>query len=312
MDVTTRWEDLFSGKTLTPMENGTDVIVVYTSTHLQVSSDPTDMCVICDYSLSVGMKALRCTLGLCIMAANVVMVVAVVRARSLQMALKALLINLALADAMIGLFFTYLTLVVDIWTTFNLECRVRYGTLSYLEMVTLYSILFFSVTTVLTVFRPLHAAQLLTRKSLAVALTLLWLLPLAMTVVAYEMRESTVTECYFARFTSTEAFLIFAVVNIIAVIVIVICQVVILVIAKIQVNKIAPTMVGNDATVKLIRMNLRVAITTVVVVMPFLLCSTPLLGGYLHLALNPSDRTSKGVPQDHHHSDDIRHRQLRP
>lgn len=61
-----------------------------------------------------------------------------------------------------------------------------------------------------------------------------------------------------------------------------------------QVNKIAPTMVGNDATVKLIRMNLRVAITTVVVVMPFLLCSTPLLGGYLHLALNPSDRTSKG------------------
>ena len=60
-----------------------------------------------------------------------------------------------------------------------------------------------------------------------------------------------------------------------------------------QVNKIASTMVGDSAAQKMTRMNFRVAVTTLVVVAPFLLLSTPLLGGYLFLAINPEYRHSK-------------------
>ena len=55
-----------------------------------------------------------------------------------QTALKAFLINLALSDALLGACFIYLSVVVDIWTQFSLECAVRYGSLSYLQLVTLY------------------------------------------------------------------------------------------------------------------------------------------------------------------------------
>ncbi|KAK7471482.1 hypothetical protein BaRGS_00035876 [Batillaria attramentaria] len=265
------------------------------------SSDDEDSdCVICDYHLSVGMKTIRVLLGLCIMGSNSVMVVAVLRAHSLQMALRALLVNLALADALMGLAFTYLTLVVDVWTDFSLECGIRYGSLSYLEIVTLYSILIFSVEKVITLARPLTADQLVTKKTLAVALTLLWLLPVAMTAIAYEMRDSQVTECYFSRFTGTGAFLIFASINVIAVAFVIVCQIVIFVIAMIQVNKIAPTMVGqaeNTGQVTRSRMSLKVAVTTLTVVAPFLLCSTPLLGGYLYLAVHPEARVSKSYLQ---------------
>ena len=52
-------------------------------------------------------------------------------------------------------------------------------------------------------------------------------------------------------------------------------------------------MVGDNIAQKMSRMNLRVAMTTLVVVTPFLLLSTPLLGGYLFLAINPQYRHSK-------------------
>ena len=58
-------------------------------------------------------------------------------------------------------------------------------------------------------------------------------------------------------------------------------------------NKIAPTMVGADVAKKRSRMNLRVAVTTLAVVTPFLLLSTPLLGGYLFLATSPEYRHDK-------------------
>ena len=199
------------------------------------STSPDD-CVICDYQISVAMKAVRVALGVGIMVANGITVLALIRSRSLQMALKAFLVNIALADALLGLSFTYLTVVVDIWTEFSLECRVRYGALSYLQLVTLYSILVFSAEKVITLAKPFSSSQLLTKKTLTVTLTLLWVLPVVMTAVAYEMRDSRVTECYFGRFTGTEAFLIFAVSNVIAVVLVVLCQIVIFVMAKIQVS----------------------------------------------------------------------------
>ncbi|KAK7105755.1 somatostatin receptor type 5-like [Littorina saxatilis] len=266
---------------------------VYNATTSQTPSGVDDDCVICGYELSTPVKAVRVLLGVCITVANCVMAVAVLRARALHMALKAFLINIALADALMGIAFTYLSIVVDIWPQFSFECRLRYGSLSYLQLVTLYSILVFSVEQVITVARPLQAAQLVTKKTLAVTLTLLWVLPVVMTTVAYELRDGHVTECYFGRFTGTAAFFIFAVSNITAIVLVVVCQVVIFVVAKIQVNKIAPTMVGSDAHHKMTLMNLRVAITTLSVVIPFLLLSTPLLGGYLHFALDPEIRSSK-------------------
>jgi hypothetical protein len=56
----------------------------------------------------------------------------------LQTTLKAFLVNLGLADALMGASFVYLTVVVDVWTRFTLECAFRYGSLSYLQLVTLY------------------------------------------------------------------------------------------------------------------------------------------------------------------------------
>nr|KAG5688920.1 hypothetical protein BaRGS_014905 [Batillaria attramentaria] len=246
------------------------------------SSDDEDSdCVICDYHLSVGMKTIRVLLGLCIMGSNSVMVVAVLRAHSLQMALRALLVNLALADALMGLAFTYLTLVVDVWTDFSLECGIRYGSLSYLEIVTLYSILIFSVEKVITLARPLTADQLVTKKTLAVALTLLWLLPVAMTAIAYEMRDSQVTECYFSRFTGTGAFLIFASINVIAVAFVIVCQIVIFVIAMIQVGSY-PERVCYGPNGE--------AVAT----QPSF---THFTGGYLYLAVHPEARVSKSYLQ---------------
>jgi hypothetical protein len=53
-----------------------------------IMTSPAPNCIICDYDLSLGMKSLRVALGLAIILANIITVVAVVRAPTLQVSVK--------------------------------------------------------------------------------------------------------------------------------------------------------------------------------------------------------------------------------
>ncbi|RUS85610.1 hypothetical protein EGW08_006622, partial [Elysia chlorotica] len=101
------------------------------------------ICVMCRYYLQPWLKVLRVGFGACIVLANIVTFVMLMRARNMQLALRYFLLNVAVVDCGYGAGFLYHSAIVDFpqFIVMNFECKLRYGGLCMVSMVALFTLM---------------------------------------------------------------------------------------------------------------------------------------------------------------------------
>ncbi|GFN99340.1 adrenocorticotropic hormone receptor [Plakobranchus ocellatus] len=251
-----------------------------------------DICVMCKYYLQPWLKTLRVGFGSCIVIANIATFIMLLRARTLQLALRYFLLNVAVVDCGYGAGFLYHSAIVDFpqFIVMNFECKLRYGGLCMVSMVALFTLMAMCVERVIALKFAFRYHLIITRTNLLIGIAIFWAVPAAIVTPTYILMDSSVGECNFVRFISAESFVVFSVTYFILMMVAVFCQLVLLFIAKSHIRKILPTIVGDQKKKAAFKMNLKATSTTLSLAVPFVICAAPKVLTYMFLAFNPRER----------------------
>ncbi|GFR83573.1 hypothetical protein ElyMa_004127500 [Elysia marginata] len=185
------------------------------------------ICVMCRYYLQPWLKTLRVGFGSCIVLANIATFIMLLRARTLQLALRYFLLNVAVVDCGYGAGFLYHSAIVDFpqFIVMNFECKLRYGGLCMVSMVALFTLMAMCVERVIALKFAFTYHLLITRTNLLIGMVIFWAVPAAIVTPTYYLMDSSVGECNFVRFIKAESFVVFSVTYFILMVVAVLCQV---------------------------------------------------------------------------------------
>ncbi|XP_070201115.1 adrenocorticotropic hormone receptor-like [Littorina saxatilis] len=159
-----------------------------------------------------------------------------------------------------------------------------------LSIVTLFTITTMGLERVIALHFPYKYSNWVTRKNVFCTIAVDWLVPAIIIAIPYGMMDPAIKECNFGRFITFGSMIIFSMTYFLFMLLGVLCQLVMFMVARHHINKILPTLVGDERKTAALKMNSKATLTTLCVAVPFIICASPKILTYLYLAYNPQER----------------------
>ncbi|XP_041350899.1 melanocortin receptor 4-like [Gigantopelta aegis] len=240
------------------------------------------------FKLAPAEKAARVTIGMLVFVENGVSLYALRHAPSVQTSLRYSLTSLSIANVLCGLVFTYHSIVIDIsqFGEVSFECWMRHIVLTSLTITTLATVATLILDRTFALFHPFGYRRFASRAFFVCTHVLEWLLSVLVTTTAYAAGNDQ-NVCHFSKMASMATYTILSIVRCSLVVIIVTSQVIMFCLAKRHITKIVPNLVGSSQLKTAVRMNIKAIMTTSAIVLPFVVCVTPLYLGYFVATLKP-------------------------
>lgn len=233
----------------------------------------------------------RITFGVLMVLENTLSLWALWHVRRLQRALQRFMSSLSVGELLTGIWccYGYGAEVITGSEQVTFECRMRFIGMTYLNFASILSIAAMCLDRALALQCPLRYVELVTPPRVRLVLAVVWLLPLAVVLAAYVDVEGSSLDCDFVHIASPRTYVVLTVLRFFFIAVIISSQLFLFRAAHCHITKIFPTLINSHVSTRYLRMNVRAAVTTAVVVIPFLLLYSPVVGVQARLAAIPGD-----------------------
>ena len=231
----------------------------------------------------------RITIGLLMVMENSLSLLALWRVKRMQTAVHRFISSLAVAELLMGVWCCYRysaeILMGSDHVTF--ECRLRFVGMTYLNFAAILSVCSLCLDRCIALHFPFRYVELVTKTRIRVVLGAIWCLPLAFVLTAYVETDASCEACSFVHIASQRTYIVLTVLRCVLITLIIVSELLIFRSARCQIIKIYPSVFSSRNSNRFLRMNAKAAITTLAVVVPFLLLYFPVLLVQGNLAVRP-------------------------